>query len=437
VATKFVFSGAVGANDGTSWANAWTSEASSNGVAAGDVVKVHKTHSGANNGANINWSNGTFSNPVRLICVDKDAGDALASGAVFNWNVTNTGPQGSLFAYGITFATSGANLRLSPPNSGYQRYENCTLTVTGATGIDFTSATSRNRIDFINTSVNFSGASAATVNFGPFLNTATTIFNWTGGTYTCRSTQTNLIGASQSTTGSAVFRGVKFSGTVTNLFTASTNISGIYRFDGCEGCAYTNIFNAGTVPTNMGNRINLDGFVSGTLTAPHLRPNVEADGAGTLRALTSVYRTGGAWDGEQANPYSWEIASTSNANNSVLMFETPQIARFVEAGEQTLTFYVAGGALLNDDEFWPEVLSPSEAVSPTAQFRYQSLRCDPLATPEAWPVDSTSVWNGSGVGSKQVIQVQINPTMAGVVLVHFNFAKPSSVCYVDPKVAVL
>jgi len=158
---------------------------------------------------------------------------------------------------------------------------------------------------------------------------------------------------------------------------------------------------------------------------------------GTAKTTTSQYRTGGADDGEQINEYSLEMATNSNAVEIYNPLEITLGSRWIA----------------------PDA-SPSGA---TAQGIVTSTRCDPLATPSALTTDSTSTWNGSGVGTKQKIDHTLNngdtltvyvasgttlnnddfwievsepDQVGGLVTVKAFLAKPSTTVYVDPKLEI-
>ena len=109
----YVNSGAGGANDGTSWTNAYTSfgNAGVTGAAAGSEIYVHNAHS-QDPGANVtyNFSSGTEANPVRILCVDKDASDALDTGATIAQTVggRTITINGSIYMHGMTFNSAGS-----------------------------------------------------------------------------------------------------------------------------------------------------------------------------------------------------------------------------------------------------------------------------------------------------------------------------------------
>jgi hypothetical protein len=434
MATHFVYSGAAGANNGTSWADAWTSLASASGAAAGDTVKVHKTHSQTGLAANINWSSGTQANPVRIICVDKDAADALSTGALVRFGTSNTGPQGAIYSNGITWSGSaaGAAPLFQPATNDRQIHENCTMTLTGG-GTIANGGNHGTSVKWINCNVDLSAGTAVgvSVNFGVFEGK----FEWLGGTYTCRATQTSLFNGA-ATEPTFICRGVTFSGTVTNIFTttSSTTFSRA-QFIGCVAPSFTNY-----VSTALGvilGRIEFENFVAGTLSAPALSPHRIEDSRGTIAATTGKYRTGGANDGEQANEYSWEMISNTGAGDFISWLESPLMVAWIADGAgQTLTVYVASGGTLQDDEVWIEVFSPSEAGTPTALAKLQSTRALALATPADLTTDGSSTWTGAGTTTKQKITVNLAPTISGPVTVRLFLAKASTTMYVDPKLEI-
>jgi hypothetical protein len=431
MATKFVNSNAAGANDGTSWTDAWTSLASSNGVAAGDTVKVEYRHAQTGLAVNINWSNGTLANPVRIISCDKDNSDAPRTGASISFNADGAGPQGNVYCYGCTWISTAAHLRITGAANGRVVYESCNLAPTGTTGIQIGNGDNRCEFRLLNSTIDFSGASNAGARLEGNLG-GSCVFLMLGGTFTCRSSQTNLMafGASGQ---EWYFTGVNISGTVTNLFGSATTSGVIVKFTNCTGVTFTNVFS--TAPTCVTARCNLDGFVIGTLTAALLPPTNQIDITGTVKSKTTPYRTGGANDNSQANPSSWEMAGNSSTLAFTAWLASPAITRWVGTGSQVLKVYVASGGTLNNDEFWIEVVSPSEAGSATAQGKFQSTRLTPLGSPAALTTDALSTWNGSGVGTAQYATVTIAPTIPGPVTIRCYLAK-NVTCYVDPVVEV-
>lgn len=428
--THFVDSAAAGANDGTSWTDAWTSIGSSTGVAAGDIVKVDDGHS-QTSASVFNWSNGTVLNPVRIICVDKNNSDALSVGAAVTFSGSGHGPAGNIESYGMYWINSAvsAGLLMGAPTNGRQFHANGKCSATNTGQINFSG--SRALYELRNQEVDFSGAGTSSVIACP----SNGIIRWLGGILRIRTGgQTSLI-STNAIPMLLEFRGVEFIGTTTNIFSGgASHASGRVIIADCVAPTYTNLI--GTTPTHFSSRLETERFVAGTLTVPAIAPTQIYDWPGTVIASLSRYRTGGADDGEQANAYSWEMASDAEAAEAAATLMSPPITRWVEAGSQTLTIYIASGVTLQDDELWVDVISPSEAGSATAQGQFNTSRALPLATPANLTTDGSSTWNGAGVGTKQKIDVAINPTIAGPVTVRVHLAKPSTTVYVDPKLGV-
>lgn len=428
MATWFVYSGAAGLNNGTSWTNAWTDLASAVGVAAGDIVKIHKTHAQAP-GANttLTFTNGTIAAPVQLICVDKDNSDALSTGAIYGPTGANTLTlAGCIFVRGVTWR-AGSTLTIASGADNYQVFDNCILSQLGTSNFNIGNG-SRSDVQFFNCTIDFSSATGASVQWVCSGGRS----RFFGGAFSLRATQTTAINCN-GTGFDVLFSGVSFNGTVTNILNIGS-FNGRIVFRDCQLPSFTS-YVTGT-PSNQARWMQFERCTTGPITSPTAGLDYYSDRAGTINADTAHYRTGGADDGSQANSYSWAMASSANTGNLTTPLQSPNITRWVAAGSQTITLYVASGVTLNNDEFWIEVMSPSEAVSATAQAAYQSTRCDPLATPAALTTDGASTWNGSGVGTKQKMSVTINPTIAGPVIVHVNLAKASTTIYVDPVIDV-
>ncbi len=431
MADIFVNSGAGGANTGADWTNAFLSLASANGQAAGGNVYIHKTHSQTGLTSTINFANGTVTSPVKLICVDKDAGDVTATGAVVSWSTANTGLTGNVDIYGVTLGGAGTNTPTLNSNGGggLMRFDTCTISQTGSSGPRIGNV-ARDQFRFLNCTFDFSGASANTCTI--VLPTASGDMEVVGGTITCRGGgQTNLLTGQTGSGGTVEFRGVNISGTVTNLLSSSTSSGPGVLFDQCAMPTYTNVFS--TQPTSYYCRVEIRRSTNGTISVPRVGPDLIADRAGQIAASLARYRTGGANDNQNANAYSWEMVANASALAFSSWLETPPIALEVAAGAQTVTLYIASGGTLKDDEFWIEVLSPSEAGSPTSQAKYQTTKAAYKAAGANITSDGTSTWNGAGVGTAQKVSVSISPTVAGYVVLRGFFAKASGTVYVDPK----
>lgn len=425
MATKYVDSNATGLNDGSSAANAWTDVASSSGVAAGDEVRISKLHAQSGASLTVNWSNGTIANPVKLLTVDFSSSDALATGA----SITTTGNMaltGHVYANGMTWNCGGQLfLEWSPGKSWFQ--ENGGFVLTGNSDPNFFGGgPAFTMISLLNATLNMSGmgSTARKVSFQQ-----SGLFRMIGGSLVNKTSQITAFWDGNFPV-QMEFEGVDL-GTFTNLLENSSRVEVVVRR--CKG-SITNWFS--TAVTQQGSYYLIERSVSGTLTVDSLGLTKFGGWAGTITSDLTRYRSGGANDGVQANAYSWAMTTNGSALPLYVPLRSPPITVWVPAGSQTITVYVASGVTLNNDEFWVEVESPSEAGSATAQAKYNTTRCAPRSTPAALAPDGTSTWTGSGVGTKQKVTVTINPTIAGPVSLRIFAAKVSTAGYVDPKLEV-
>lgn len=428
----YVYSGAAGANNGTSWADAYTSIASTTGVAAGTEIWVASDHSELPTANTThNWSNGTLANPVRILSVNR-ADDTLTAGAIIGTdpnNFYNYASEGNIWCWGVDFRVSFVFTQGSVA-SKRQVYDTCTL---------------RNTRDNISSALNVGGNSLSptfsTYRNCTFVQTAQAAWRpialgygleleLLNCTFSPPASAALLMSAAQ-LVGSVVLRDSDVS-----AFDAIASV-GRHVYLHVSRCKVksTVAILSGSIPTPVG-RLVMESCDDGTISVPPVGPQFWQTYWGVTKASLARYRTSGANDGENANEHSWEMTTNANARELFNPLESPPIVRWVDAGSQTLTIYVASGVTLQDDEFWIDVSSPDEGGSPTAQGTFNTSRADPRDTPANLTTDGSSTWNGTGVGTKQKIDVSINPAVAGPVTVRCFLAKASTTVYVDPKIGV-
>ena len=422
MAIYYVDDTATGLNNGTSKTDAWVAIASSVGVAAGSFIWVADTHNELPApAANLDWANGTNASPVRIISVDFGT-DAYSAGALFGSSGGNVVIAGCVEIFGISLQANNDMLLFNNPNEN-QKYFECTFSPGTGAGNDL-----------------FLAGDTLT---GRFENCTMNLYDqWlsVGGDY-------SLIQLFNCTIN-------RLGGDVPLL--AGIELNSHWQFYGCDLSSWTNLLDAsleafgsldvidclvssGTASLATGSQTGVHVLIERShsdtnLTAPKLGLQYYLNTYGNIQSTLSVYRTVGADDGEQANAHSWAMTSKSNALEFYLPFESPWGTRWIDGGSSvTLTFYVASGATLNDDDFWVELLTPDESASSTTQADFRTSRmANPLATPAALTTDSGSTWNGSGVTVKQKISFTFTPDIAGPVKFRFCLAKPSTTVYVDP-----
>ena len=145
MANYYVYSGAGGAANGTSWANAYTTFALAiaGSVAAGDTVYVAHDHAESTAGSITHTWPGTAASPVRVICVNR-AGSVppvsadLATTATVtttgNAGITISGTSAHVYFYGITFnAGTGAVAAQNLVSVQYGYFKKCAFKKNGTT----------------------------------------------------------------------------------------------------------------------------------------------------------------------------------------------------------------------------------------------------------------------------------------------------------------
>lgn len=203
------------------------------------------------------------------------------------------------------------------------------------------------------------------------------------------------------------------------------------------------------------------GFIRGTMrncengtltTAPFKEESLSE--AGETDTVTSVYRTGGADDGEQATPISVEMTAfedmTINACNTVFFDLAVDLDT---TGSKTFKVHVAHGASgtgvgagtsgdLLDTQFWIEVIGPSSAGTPTAAAHWEISGPGLGAAGSDCPDEAGETWTGLTSPVQQSASVTYTTTIEGLVTVRVHFASNNAnpdgdaTIYVDPKIVV-
>jgi len=434
MATYYVDSNATGLNDGSSWTDAWTSLGSSLSVAAGDTVLVSSSHSETvSSNTYYDYTNATSALPVKVISANSTTG-------LYEKATSIQIDHGTVNFYDIVFEKNaefhGLYIRANDLHFNGEGsmvlMNDCTFT-------------------FCQSPLLNVGDNATGVGICKFTNC---LFDFSGGvghyeSYVSRATIADFINCSF----------VKYSASYLFDQGSPAPLADYYTpvtFKCCDLSVYDTIYSGVSLQTN-GRKVVLercktkagfsvfasigsqsyDGLVYESSDSISLSSRVlglvrKESYAGVVSSSTSVYRSSGSSDGD--NDFSWSAESTASCG-SINLLDSIEICKSVESGSQTITVYLAGSASLNNDDFWIEVESPSEEVSPTAQSKFRTTKPDPLATPTALTSDTSSTWNGTGVGTKQKIEVAISPTIAGTVTVRCYLAKPSTTVYVDPKIS--
>jgi hypothetical protein len=436
VATYYVWSGAGGSANGSSWANAFTTLTAAFATeVAGDTLYVAHDHAESTASSVTLTSSGTLASMTKVICVDR-AGSVppVSADRRATAQVTTTGNSAlNLFGIvhydGIIFnCGSGANsVILSVGNAGI-RLDNCSLRANATSGnagaITFGGAiTGAVSVELNNTTVSFGNVGQSILSYVKlkWRNTASallgTIPTILFGAIAGRGTSVECIGVDLSGAGSGK----------TIVDGTSTTQGGSFRFIDCKLNA--SVTKAST-PTSNGNP-DIDFIRTGATGINYAVFSIRA--SGTLTEETTIVRTGGASDG--TTPIAWKVVTTANCTYS-MSFECPPIAIWNDTTGSAKTATVegiwGGGAVPNDDDIWLDIEYLGDASSPQGSF-INDGKADLLTTAAAQS-SSSEAWGGSTTKFK--LAASFTPQQKGWIYARVKCAKASSTFYVDPLVTL-
>jgi len=436
MATYYLWSGATGTASGADWTNAFTTltAAATAANAEGDIIKVHKT-------TQVVFTSVTFTAAVYLVCVDKDASDALAEmdGVTGYFQTTTTltlAPSGSLYLYGLAIQSTSAATR--------------TVAIANADGVSVTAE--KCRIGYVvanNGSARISGASTTDLQTFVRYIGCTFVMAGTGSYYESQGGKAEFIGCTVElyTGASAPTEFIK--GTI--LDPGGCDI----RMTGCDLSVLgsNSIVGSGTAAavtvTLTQCKLGTSFVLLGT-QSPANMANAEvfmfdcasgdthgvfgyANGAGSVVSDTGIYYTTGAAG------QSWKIVTTAacNFNNQ---FVTPFIDLY-HTGTSSITPYLeilrdGSATAYQDDEVW--AVFTAKTTSGTALSTRYSDRMTLLGTPAnqdagaglgSWTGESGTAWSGK-IDSGSAF----TPAEAGHIRARVSVGEPSITVYVDPQI---
>lgn len=446
MADIFVNSAAVGAANGTTKTDAYTTLAAAfaGALTKDDFIKVAHTHSESTAGvltygANAQDPETTPTEPLKIISMDFGSDVATAGAVVAATGTTNdvVFSDGHMYFYGITFKSQDDIFVGNTSNGIKVTFEECTLELTGVSSTDAIALGSlstnlANEITLINSNLKFGNIAQ-----GLSFTSSAVLFRWIGGAVSGPTYPDNLFEI-VSRGVNAFVRGIDFSGMGSgkNLVLCD-GVSSQHHWVHFEGC----LLGASLTITNA------DPIHPGRVFASHCQVGTDADPVFAMHYRTSVglveidaarYRDGGASDGERATPYSWSMTSNAGAFELYHPLYSPPICGWLDGDGSTaytLRVYVASGGTLQDDEAWVEFLGQNDGATNSLYAR-KTTRPAPLVAPADLTTDGVSTYTGADVGTKQYVEVTYTPDKPGPFQLRVALAKPSERMTVDPLVYI-
>lgn len=456
MADYYVWSGATGLGDGSSWANAFTSIHAALATQRTNADRVFVAHDHfALNGFNTTI-NGASSPGLQIICVNR-AGSVpptsadVTTGAIerangdFSITFQKQGyVRGVEFQSGYNSSGSGGGMRVATePSPGHHFvFERCKLYVAstnagvrlGAGGNG--ASPSASVIQLINSDMRFRHASQCIALSGG------AVLDWRGGSLDVTDAVPSFLIATGNGGGDHLVEAVDLSGLGSGHYLVSASGNGPHRirFRNCRlGAGVAAI--TGSILADRTTRVDIDNCDSadsgmgGAVAARFERYRYQ----GTVVQETTIVRSSGAAD-PSGNAFSQRMTTNANASFVSPLEGVPMPFVYVGAVGSPVTATVEivnDGVTLKDDEVWGEVQYLGTSGFPLSSFA-DDAKADVLAT-GANQSASTAAWTTTGLASpvKQKLEVTFTPQEKGVYVFTPKLARPSTTIYVDPLVSVV
>lgn len=444
MANYYVKSGAAGAADGSSWADAYTTLAAALAArSAGDTFWVSHQHAETQASAMTLTSPGTAAAPCRILCVNDGASPPTAlatTGTITTTGATNgIAANGFAYVYGLIFQVgTGAGSPLftvgATASDATWTFEASKISLVATNSTRFVVGTSansggRHEVVLLNTTMKFAGVGQGirADRFGriTWKNTASAI-DATGSIPT-----TLLLATGSISAGVINFTGLDLSamGSGKNLADAAGRIE-VLQITDCKLGASVGV-TTGSFSGPSGGEVRLVNCDSGSLNCRYSKSNYH----GTITQEAVIVRAGGATDG--ATPISRKMVSSAGAR-----FESPLVSDPIEVWNETIGSAVTitvpvitDNVTLTDAEAWIEVEYLGTSGFPIASFA-SDRATDVMATPANQASDAVSSWTTTGLTTpvKQTLAISVTPQMKGVIRARVMLAKASATMYFDPLI---
>jgi hypothetical protein len=431
----YVYSGATGTGDGSSWANAYTTlSAAVTSKTASDRIFVANDHSEASGTAQTIVFPATPG--MQVLCVNRAgsvppvAADLTTGGLVSTTGANQLTVRGCAYVYGLTFqaGSSGNGLTLANSSGSLLVFEQCALKHCSVANVNLvvgqtTPPNAPSRVELRNSDLYLGNAAQG-------IAARCAEFAWIGGTLQ-GTAPTVLLAPSGSTQPVPMveIRDVDLSlmgagCSLMNLGGAST--IGSYDIIGCKLSATLGGVTTGSISADAEITFDLVACDSGTGVERQERYRWQ----GSVKNENTIVRSGGASDGTTA--FSLKMASNTNAS-FVAPLVGPDLLVWVDStGAHTFTVEcVTDNVTLTDADFWLDVEYLGDSATPKGTLA--STRANPLASGSPLTT-STATWTTTGLTTpaKQSVSATVTVNQKGWVRVRPILGKASTTVYADP-----
>jgi hypothetical protein len=421
MASYYVYSGAAGAANGTSWADAYTTLAvATSGKATSDIFYIANDHSESTAGAV------TISTPTwgQFLCVNR-AGSVppVAADMTTGAQVKTSGDNNITFSapicyvYGVTFvAGDGATGEVNISLQNTSLFDRCHFKI-GSTGASSTLRSSVSQWE--NSTVEFSA-------LGQMISFVNLIW---------RNTASAIVGTAPTTLmraeagGSGYIEAVDFSAVPSGkTIVSATNVGNTpVVMKDCK-------FATGVTVCSAVDSSAIAGLDVIRCDESSNYRHERYRGCGTQTTETTIIRTGGASDG--VTPVAWKLV-TATTVSVALPFESLPISVWNDTSGSAKTITVegiwGGGAVPDNNDIWIDVEYLGDASSPQGSLVSSGVATI-LTTPSSY-ASSSETWGGSTTKFKMSATTG-TIQQKGPITVRVYVALPSSTFYVCPKVTV-
>lgn len=437
----FIDSNATGANNGTSWADAWNAgtqadwtNAASTATTAGDRVAVannNATSLTANLSMSVN-ANHTKDNPLKIIVSSSTSGTTITPvsdyGAAGNGEIDGNGAydigfSGNVYVYGLRIQNMDSSSADAGGNSPV--FERCYYNMNKTGSAETFTFGNGGELTFIDSDINIASQAH---DFG--FNNDYGKFRMIGGAITTDANATEIFNITSTKSCIIELVGVDLTGVnaATDMVGGGSPEGVTFDASGCNWPATLPALWGGTT-ANLG---DLDKF---TASGSQIESSCHYK-YGTVLNETTIRRANGATDG--ATDYSLKIESTSTASRTSPFRHFLAVVNPGDLDTLTIKVHFAqnSGAALDDEEIWIETMA---ATSSGMSYNTDRLGLGGTATNHTDESGGVDWRNGASAltsYNEQSCSVTVSGTTAGVLYVYLCVAADFTTTnnlYVDPK----